>query len=487
MDSLTQESVLKRREPNSMGGEIEASMIRADDFVPVTRSNNAHQLSRPSLSYWQDAWMRLKKNKQALASMASIIFLVLFSVIGPWFWPVDPSTQDVSRVSEAPTFDRTAKVIPDDDPWEEVVLSDFPATPAENDPKVEVLPAPETIEIVGNPTTQAVRVKWSPVTGASGYVVYRGTFEPRGHEELGLPIFEVDGANRVSYEDRFNLEDTTYYYSVVPKSDVEGVTYKTVKVEVPNSITISSAQLIDPNATVGQVLKLSVHPFGTDYLGRDMMARLMYGGRISLFIGFFGPLIYVLIGVIIGGVSGYLGGRADNWIMRFTDLVIALPFLLFMILFKVVFGGGPGESGILPMLVALIILAWTGAARLTRGQVLQLRESEFVHAARLLGAKPSYLIARHLLPNTMGVILVTLTFQIPSAIFTEAFLSFIGMGVAPPTPSWGSMCNEGILRFLTNPHEFIFPSIFIIVSVLAFNLFGDGLRDALDPRLRSRE
>ena len=134
-----------------------------------------------------------------------------------------------------------------------------------------------------------------------------------------------------------------------------------------------------------------------------------------------------------------------------------------------------------------MVLLWPAAARLVRGQVLQIREEGYIGASRLLGAKTPYLLLRHMIPNTMGVILVTVTFAVPSAIFTEAFLSFIGMGVAPPTPSWGSMCNEGIKTMLTHPHELIFPALFISVTVLAFNLLGDGLRDALDARMRNRE
>ena len=135
----------------------------------------------------------------------------------------------------------------------------------------------------------------------------------------------------------------------------------------------------------------------------------------------------------------------------------------------------------------MVVLLWPAAARLVRGQVLQIREEGYIGASRLLGAKTPYLLLRHMIPNTMGVILVTVTFAVPSAIFTEAFLSFIGMGVAPPTPSWGSMCNEGIKTMLTHPHELIFPALFISVTVLAFNLLGDGLRDALDARMRNRE
>jgi oligopeptide transport system permease protein len=195
----------------------------------------------------------------------------------------------------------------------------------------------------------------------------------------------------------------------------------------------------------------------------------------------------VLFGVFFGSVAGFIGGKTDQVMMRFADFVVALPFLLFMILFKIAFGIGPGESGVMPMLVALVLLMWPATARLVRGQILQIREQGYISASQLLGARTHYLILRHMLPNTLGVVLVTLTFAIPSAIFTEAFLSFIGMGVAPPTPSWGSMSNEGIKTMLTTPHELIFPAALISTTVLAFNLLGDGLRDALDARMRNRE
>jgi oligopeptide transport system permease protein len=162
--------------------------------------------------------------------------------------------------------------------------------------------------------------------------------------------------------------------------------------------------------------------------------------------------------------------------------VVALPFLLFMILFKVAFGIGPGESGVGPMLVAMVLLGWPSPARLVRGQVLALRNLPYVQAARLMGAGTGYIVLRHMTPNVLGVLLVSLSFAIPSAIFTEAFLSFIGLGVVPPTPSWGSLCNDGIRSMLTHPHELVVPATFISLTVLAFNLLGDGLRDALDVR-----
>ena len=206
----------------------------------------------------------------------------------------------------------------------------------------------------------------------------------------------------------------------------------------------------------GHEFQLGLHPLGTDYLGRDMLARLMHGARVSLFIGLFAPILYILFGVLYGSIAGFIGGMTDQIMMRFADFVVALPFLLFMILFKIVFGIGPGESGIMPSVSGHGGVTVPAAARLVRGQVLQIREEGYIGASRLLGAKTPYLLIRHMIPNTMGVILVTVTFAVPSAIFTEAFLSFIGMGVAPPTPSWGSMCNEGIKTMLTHPMNLFF-------------------------------
>jgi len=291
-----------------------------------------------------------------------------------------------------------------------------------------------------------------------------------------------------------DLRPTRFWYSIVATDELgqEVAEYTTLVVNVIRVVTVDEAisdGLVGPNVVpkLGDEVFVKLHPLGTDYLGRDMLARLMYGARVSLFIGIIAPLFFVLIGILYGSAAGFIGGRVDQFLMRFADFVVALPFLLFMILFKIAFGIGPGESGILPMLVALIVLSWPATARLVRGQILQIREEAYIGASQLLGAKTYYLILRHMIPNTLGVILVTITFAVPTVIFVEAFLSFIGMGVAPPTPSWGSMCNEGIQTMLNHPHELIFPALLISITVLAFNLLGDGLRDALDARMRSRE
>ena len=330
--------------------------------------------------------------------------------------------------------------------------------------------------------------------GAAGYRVYRNLFDPEPDGALGLPIGDILTPTTVSFEDQLDLQPTDYYYSVVALDALgaESGSYRTLPVAVTRVVTAEEAVakgLIDDVASVetGDTLKLQLHPLGTDYLGRDMLARLMHGARVSLFIGIVAPFAFVLLGILYGSVAGFAGGKPDQALMRFADFVVALPFLLFMILFRILFNVQAGDSGIYPMMVAMVLLSWPAAARLVRGQILQIREEGYIGASRLLGAKTNYLVLRHMIPNTMGVILVTLTFAVPSAIFTEAFLSFIGMGVAPPTPSWGSMCNEGLKTMLTTPHELIAPAALISITVLAFNLLGDGLRDALDARMRATE
>ena len=457
---------------------------QAGDFEQVTVTSDIQQLTRPSLSFWQDAWVRLKKNKRAMASLIIVVTLILFTLIGPLLWRVDPAVQDLDQISQFITFNKKAVITESQMMWEGITLDNFPAEP-EDDP--DELLASAKIEVVGSPTTQGVRLKWAPVEGAFGYVIYRNEKAP-DPDDLGIPVGETDAGNIVGYEDRLKLEARTYHYSIVATDGMdEAETHATLGVPVQQGIILEEAQRRGLGDKIGETVTLEAHPLGTDYLGRDMLARLMYGARISMFIGIVAPILFVVFGTIYGGFAGFLGGMIDRYLMAFSDFVVALPFLLFMILFKISFGIGPGESGVVPMLIALVLLSWPSTSRLVRGQVMQQRGEGYIQAAQLLGAKSGYLILRHMIPNTMGVILVSLTFSVPTCIFTEAFLSFIGMGVAPPTPSWGSMCNEGIKTMLSHPHELIFPAVMISITVLAFNLLGDGLRDALDPRMRSRE
>jgi oligopeptide transport system permease protein len=461
--------------------KVPVRTLRPADFELLPPQSAAPLMVRPSRSYWQDAWARLKTNKRALVSLYIIIALILFTFAGPLVWRVDPARQDVDQISVGPGVDRRAIVV---EPWQAWDGSSLAAAYASG----------EGLRLAADPTTQSVRLFWSEVPGATSYRLYRNLFNVSGIDALGIPMADFAAGSRRWYEDLLDLQPREYFYSITA-FDADGQRmeeFSTVSADVTRVITLDEVRSKELDVDIerlalGDEVFLSFHPLGTDYLGRDMLARLMAGAQVSLFIGLLAPLLFVSFGVLYGATAGFIGGRVDQLMMRIADFVVALPFLLFMILFQVVFGIGPGESGIIPMMVALVLLSWPATARLVRGQIMQIREEAYVSAARLLGGSHLYLIFRHMIPNTLGVILVTLTFAVPSAIFTEAFLSFIGMGVAPPTASWGSMSNEALKTMLTHPHELFFPALMISITVLAFNLLGDGLRDALDARMRGTE
>lgn len=221
------------------------------------------------------------------------------------------------------------------------------------------------------------------------------------------------------------------------------------------------------------------HILGTDDLGRDILAKLLFGAQVSLSIGLLVQVITLTIGGSIGLVAGYYGGWVDNLLMRFTDIMYAFPDLLFVLI--IVAALGPTYLNIL---IAIGFVSWVGLARLVRGQVLSIKEKEFVEAAKAAGTSPFKIIAKHLFPNSLGPVIVVLTFGIPAAIFTEAVLDFLGVGLRPPQPSWGVMVFEGYAAVDAYPSLVLIPCIALSLTMLAFNFIGDGLRDALDPRMK---
>lgn len=221
------------------------------------------------------------------------------------------------------------------------------------------------------------------------------------------------------------------------------------------------------------------HWFGTDNLGRDIFIRVLYGARISLAIGIVASLLNLFIGVIYGGIAGFFGGKIDRIMMNIVDILYSVPTLLYVILLMVIL-----KPGLINIFIALGISYWLQMARIVRGQILSMKEQEFILAARTIGVSKKRILFRHLLPNAMGAIIVTMTLAIPDAIFTEAFLSFIGLGVSAPMASWGVLASEGVNNLRAYPFQLFFPAVAISVTMLAFNFLGDGLRDVLDPKMR---
>jgi ABC-type dipeptide/oligopeptide/nickel transport systems, permease components len=352
-------------------------------------------IQRQSLSFWQDAWKRLRKNPTAMIGLTMIILSLLFAFVGPTIVPYK--------------YDEQIRGFENLSPMQ---------SPQERDDAKNAVPEP---------------------TNRSSEFAYNFDTSPSG--------------------------ETT----------------------------------VQAQAAVGYKEAIFPHVLGTDNLGRDNLVRIMYGSRISLMVGIIASVIILIIGSTYGSFSGFIGGRTDNIMMRILELLYAIPDILIVILLSIVlkeplaqlFATRPEMSrftgigpGLLSMFITFALLYWVSMARIVRGQVLQLKEQEFITAAQALGANNNRVIFKHLLPNCIGPIIVTTTFQIPNAIFVESFLSFIGLGISAPMASLGSLANDAMSGIQTYPYMLAQPAIMIAIIILAFNMLGDGLRDALDPRMK---
>lgn len=310
------------------------------------------------------------------------------------------------------------------------------------------------------------------------------TISSEEYAALGADMFDMNAAAEDSSENIVR-ESTTYWQDVWKRFRKDPLAMFGMFVILVMAIACIIIPMFSPysyssmdltNMNAGPSM---AHPCGTDQMGRDLFIRILYGARISLSIGLVAAAINFVIGVLYGGIAGYVGGKADMVMMRIVDILISLPSMLYTVLIMLVLGSSVGS-----VIIALCFTSWTGTARVVRGEVMRLKHSEYVLAARLSGANLWKILTAHLIPNAMGPIIVSTAFLIPGAIFSEAFLSFLGIGIQAPMASWGTLANDARSTLLTFPHQMIFPVLAICITMFSFNFIGDGLRDALDPKLK---
>lgn len=405
--------------------ENTAKHITRKDVERVYFTNKESQeITRPSLTYWQDVRRRFLKNKLAILGTVIIICMAFFAVFGNIFTSQDYYSQDLTMTNLPPRLETFCM----DDKTLLYVSSEYSLYTLNSKGEVQKRVDPED-------ENQMMREK---------------TYEINGKKV----ILNYSGAAKAA------------------KARKDG------DMELANSVEIFTLK-IDGKSPETEKVWNQKYRLGTDYLGRDMLARLIYGARISLLVALIATFAQFCIGVLYGGIAGYLGGRVDNIMMRIVDIVSTVPLTLYVVLLMVVMG-----PGIKTIIIALGSVYWVDMARQMRGQVLNIKQQEFVLAARTIGASGKRIMMKHLIPNAMSTIIVTLTMNIPSAIFTESFLSFIGLGISAPAASWGTLASDALGGLRSYPYQLLLPSLCICLTVLGFNFLGDGLRDALDPKLR---
>ena len=417
----------------------EAAAITPDLWQPAPEeSKDSEKVARKSLTFAQDVWQRLRKNKVAMVSLVIIIILILSAIIIPFFWKFTYSDQNLDFANIPPLMD----CYDIGDGQLLYITKDYRA--------IIVSAEGELISACEQKTSDNERANVYNLNGKDLVIDYSLYFKANGNYN--------NLERRAQSDPTVNLAQARHELNNTPRY----------------TLTYDGEELTEQTT-----VRNKTYIFGSDNLGRDIFIRIIYGARISLTIGFVAAIVNFLIGVFYGGISGYFGGMVDSIMMRVVEIVSAIPMMLYVILLMVIM-----EPGLQTIIVALSITYWVAMARIVRAQVLTMREQEFVLAAKTLGAGTRRILTKHLIPNIMGPIMVALTMQIPNALFTEAFLSCVGLGVSAPIPSWGKLCNDALAGMFTYPYQLLFPALIISITILAFNLFGDGLRDALDPTQR---
>lgn len=441
--------------PVSLQPDIENLLqdLSPDDFASASRQEKDDFIQdRQSVSYWKDAWRRLKKNVVAMVALGVIVFLFLFAFVGPLLIPYGYDEFNKGAENLYPyhyTLEDTQRV------------NDEIASRTQSD-------VVDVDEMIAQAKAEAEK-KGEKFTKKDEAVI-------RAKAKVAAKPSE-DSFEEQSVDEDFIRKELGIKKHIFGYSQAE----------------------LERKANGEKVFP---HVFGTDMYGRDILVRVMYGARVSMSVGVFAAILVLVIGALYGAISGYCGGKVDAVMQRIVELIYAVPEMLVVLLIATALkpiltdyvnssGTSPMKSfvnvlgpNLISMFIAFGLLYWVTMSRIIRGQVLQLKQQEYVTAARALGASGGRIIRRHLLPNCIGQIVVTTCLQIPSAIFLESFLSYLGVGVSAPLPSLGSMATDALSGMYTYTYRLIVPSVILSIMILAFNLFGDGLRDALDPKLK---
>jgi len=540
------------------------------NFVPQDRKTDKEE-SRRSLTYWQDVWRRLKKNKSSMVGLSVVFIIVLIAIFGPMFRPMSysqtfsglqnlPPRLDVYEIEEGVFVFKTEtyELIEFNEDGE--VLNFLKSIDRDKEAKINqyayakeytyeneeggeyplptevildedtfysdvwgialknfVEPSGETIVLIeyvhpDSPLHQGTLVEGTEVDSLVGLMVEQFIFADTTTNEDIVDFYTVKSDATAQY---MVIQMEQIIYST---GELKGKLSKVDTLAVDRIVLDYSLKSMDPSDrpagyedveyiftykgqetnSIYDTIGNKAFPWGTDVLGRDLLTRVMYGTRISLLVALIATIVNFFIGITYGSISGFKGGRVDDYMMRVVDIINSIPLVLYVILLMVllreivwetdIFGKHVmifnGKDGFTTIVIALGSVYWTGMARLVRGQVLGLKEQEYVLAARAIGVSNRKIIYRHLIPNALGPIIVSMTMMIPAAVFTEAFLSFIGIGVSIPQASLGTLANDALGGILRYTYQLIYPSMAIALTMLGFNFLGDGLRDALDPRLR---
>ena len=435
---------------------MEAFGLNESDFSPADESEKESMVEKhKSVSYWRDAWRRFRANTVSMVALGIFALCLLFAFVGPSLIPYGYGDQYRNSQKLGP-FEYSK--------GEERIRS---------------------VQDVGDGfyATALQRGSITALRKGDYYITHKGNtyaFTLKKSLEKAMIFLDTSAEEPLYVVKESNIKDGEF-------TKTEPIEFTDTAAEGATEIKLSH--------------RVFPHVFGTDSSGRDLMARTMYGARVSIIIGLVASLIVLIIGSIYGAISGLAGGKVDFVMMRFVELIYSIPEVLIVLLLQVVlkdplqawFDAGTSSfaramsdlgTGIVSIFITFAVLFWVTMARIVRGQVLQLKEQEYVTAATALGATKGRIIRQHLLPNCVGPLVITTCLQIPSAIFLESFLSFLGLGVSAPMASLGSLCSDALPTISLYPYRLVFPGVLLTIIVLTLNLIGDGLRDALDPRLK---